>query len=163
MGLFGKFKKEESVQIVDTGYQSFSTPFLKVPSSNLSLPFIDERYQSRGYVPFGEDNLAPQLWNQMYYSSPLHGSIVDFKVNATIGGGYEFNESRMTPKQKVDLYAFGKKISIKKTIKQITFDIILHQRVYFLTVIKGGVATKYDRVSPDKVRVNKDKTIYSVY
>jgi hypothetical protein len=162
MGLFGKFKKEENVQIVDTGYQSFSTPFLKVPTSNLSLPFIDERYQSRGYVPFGEDNLAPQLWNQMYYSSPLHGSIVDFKVNATIGGGYEFDETRLSAKQKVDLYAFGKKISIKKTLKQITFDIILHQRVYFLAVIKSGVAVKYDRVSPDKVRVNKDKTLYSV-
>jgi hypothetical protein len=41
MGLFGKFKKDESVSVVDTGYQSFSTPFLRVPEG-LSLIHISE-------------------------------------------------------------------------------------------------------------------------
>lgn len=161
MSLF-KLKNQEGVQVVEAGYQSFSTPFLKVPGNNLSLPYVDDRYQARGYVPFGEDNLYPQYLNQMYYSSPLHGSIVDFKVNAAIGGGYEFEEKTLTAKQKVDLYAFGKKISIKKTIKAISKDLILHDRCYFLVKVKSGLITNADRVSPEKVRVNKDKTIYSV-
>jgi hypothetical protein len=96
MGLFGKFKKDESLKVVDTGYQSFSTPFLKVPEGNLSLPRIDVRYTTQGYVRFGFDNLFPQYMNQMYFMSPLHGSIVDFKTNAAIGGGYSFDETKLT-------------------------------------------------------------------
>ncbi len=152
MGLFGKFKKEESVQVVETGYQSFSTPFLTIPKGNLSLPYIDSRYQARGYVPFGVDNLAPQQWNQLYYASPLHGSIVDFKTNACIGGGYSFDESKLSAKEKVNLYAFGKKISIKKTIKSITRDLILHERAYFIIELKAGKLINIKRVSPEKVR-----------
>ena len=162
MGLFG-FKKTESVQVDDLGgYQSFSTPFLKVPQGNLSLPFVSDKYQSMGYIPFGVDNLYPQYLNQCYFSSPLHGSIVDFKTNATVGGGYSFDESKLSAKQKVDLYAFGKKISIKKTLKAVTKDLILHDRVYFLLRLKAGNVISMKRVSPEKVRVSKDKTIYSI-
>jgi len=163
MGLFGKFKKEEAPQVVDMGgYQSFSTPFLKVPKGDLSLPFIDARYQNRGYVPFGEDNLAPQLWNQLYYSSPLHGAIVNYKTNAVIGGGYSFDETKLTAKDKVNLYAFTKKIGIKRTLSAITKDLILHERVYFIITLKNKGLTKIARVGSEKVRTNKDKTIYSI-
>lgn len=163
MGLFGKFKKEEAPQVVEMGgYQSFSTPFLKVPNTNLSLPYIDARYSNRGYVPFGEDNLAPQLWNQLYYSSPLHGAIVNYKTNAVIGGGYSFDETKLTAKDKVNLFAFTKKIGIKKTLNAVTKDLILHERVYFILTIKNKQLTKIKRVGAEKVRTNKDKTIYSV-
>lgn len=162
MGLFGKFKKEDAPQVEVEGYQSFSTPFLKVPGGNLSLPYIDSRYQNRGYVPFGEDNLAPQLWNQLYYSSPLHGAIVNYKTNAVVGGGYSFDETKLTAKDKVNLFAFTKKIGIKKTLNAITKDLILHERVYFILTLKNGVLTKIKRVGAEKVRTNKDKTIYSV-
>ncbi len=162
MGLFGKFKKEDAPQVEVDGYQSFSTPFLKVPSGNLSLPYIDSRYQNRGYVPFGEDNLAPQLWNQLYYSSPLHGAIVNYKTNAVVGGGYSFDETKLTAKDKVNLFAFTKKIGIKKTLNAITKDLILHERVYFILTLKNGVLTKIKKVGAEKVRANKDKTIYSI-
>lgn len=162
MGLFGKFKKEDAPQVEVEGYQSFSTPFLKVPSGNLSLPYIDSRYQNRGYVPFGEDNLAPQLWNQLYYSSPLHGAIVNYKTNAVVGGGYTFDETKLTAKDKVNLFAFTKKIGIKKTLNAITKDLILHERVYFILTLKNKQLTKIKRVGAEKVRTNKDKTIYSV-
>lgn len=162
MGLFN-LKKEEPIQVQEIGgYQAFSTPFLKVPNGNLSLPFVSDRYQSRGYIPFGSDNLYPQYLNQMYYSSPLHGAIVDFKVNATVGGGYQFDESKLNAKMKVDLYAFGKKISVKKTVKNIVKDLIVHERVYFCLTLKNGILTKLKRVSPEKVRCNRDKSIYSI-
>jgi hypothetical protein len=162
MGLFGKFKKDDSLKIVDTGYQSFSTPFLRVPEGNLSLPFVDVRYTVQGYVRFGSDNLYPQYMNQMYYMSPLHGSIVDFKTNATIGGGYTFDESKLTDMEKVVLYAFGKKIGFKDTLKTITKDVILHGRCYFLIELKGGKTYNVKRVAPEKVRINQSKTIYAV-
>lgn len=162
MGLFGKFKKDESLKVVDTGYQSFSTPFLKIPSGNLSLPQIDVRYTTQGYVRFGINNLFPQEMNQMYYMSPLHGSIVDFKTNAAIGGGYTFDESKLSDMEKVVLYSFGKKIGLKKTIKAITKDIILHDRCYFHIELKGGKVFNVYRVAPEKVRINQTKTIYAV-
>jgi hypothetical protein len=82
MGLFN-LRKSEPVQVVEVGgYQSFSTPFLKIPNGNLSLPFVSDRYQTMGYIPFGEDNLFPQYLNQMYYSSPLHSCNSNYKVNA---------------------------------------------------------------------------------
>jgi hypothetical protein len=162
MGLFGKFKKDESLKVVDTGYQSFSTPFLKVPEGNLSLPRIDVRYTTQGYVRFGFDNLFPQYMNQMYFMSPLHGSIVDFKTNAAIGGGYSFDESKLTDMEKVVLYSFGKKIGLKGTIKAITKDIILHDRCYFHVELKAGKVFNVYRVAPEKVRINQTKTIYAV-
>ena len=162
MGLFGKFKKDDSLKIVDTGYQSFSTPFLRVPEGNLSLPFVDVRYTTQGYIRFGSDNLYPQYMNQMYYMSPLHGSIVDFKTNATIGGGYTFDESKLTDMEKVVLYAFGKKIGFKDTLKAITKDVILHGRCYFLIELKGGKTYNVKRVAPEKVRINQAKTLYAV-
>ena len=162
MGLFGKFKKDDSLKIVDTGYQSFSTPFLRVPEGNLSLPFVDVRYTTQGYIRFGSDNLYPQYMNQMYYMSPLHGSIVDFKTNATIGGGYTFDESKLTDMEKVVLYAFGKKIGFKDTLKTITKDVILHGRCYFLIELKGGKTHNVKRVAPEKVRINQAKTLYAV-
>lgn len=162
MGLFGKFKKDESLKVVDTGYQSFSTPFLKVPEGNLSLPRIDVRYTTQGYVRFGFDNLFPQYMNQMYFMSPLHGSIVDFKTNAAIGGGYSFEETKLTDMEKVVLYSFGKKIGLKGTIKAITKDIILHDRCYFHVELKGGKVFNVYRVAPEKVRINQTKTVYAV-
>jgi hypothetical protein len=162
MGLFGKFKKDDSLKIVDTGYQSFSTPFLRVPEGNLSLPFVDVRYTTQGYIRFGNDNLYPQYMNQMYYMSPLHGSIVDFKTNATIGGGYTFDESKLTDMEKVVLYAFGKKIGFKDTLKTITKDVILHGRCYFLIELKGGKTYNVKRVAPEKVRINQAKTLYAI-
>jgi hypothetical protein len=162
MGLLGKFKKDESLKVVDTGYQSFSTPFLRVPEGNLSLPFVDVRYTTQGYIRFGSDNLFPQYMNQMYYMSPLHGAIVDFKTNATIGGGYTFDESKLTDMEKVVLYAFGKKIGFKDTIKVVTKDVILHGRVYFSIELKNGKTHNVKRIAPEKVRINQAKTLYAV-
>jgi hypothetical protein len=162
MGLFGKFKKDESLKVVDTGYQSFSTPFLRVPNGNLSLPHIDVRYTTQGYIRFGEDNLYPQYLNEMYYMSPLHGSIVDFKTNAAIGGGYSFDETKLSDMEKVVLYSFGKKIGLKGTIKAVTKDIILHDRCYFHVELKGGKVFNVYRVAPEKVRKNQEQTVYAV-
>ena len=162
MGLFN-LRKSEPVQVVEVGgYQSFSTPFLKVPTSNLSLPFVDDRFQARGYVPFGEDNLYPQYLNQMYYTSPLHSAIVNYKVNAVCGGGYELLVDGLTAMDKVDSYAAEKRIGIRRNMKPVLLDLIVHGRVYFIIHVKNGKGIKFKRLGAEKVRISKCKTMYLV-
>ena len=162
MGLFN-LRKSEPVQVVEVGgYQSFSTPFLKVPTTNLSLPFVDDRFQARGYVPFGEDNLYPQYLNQMYYTSPLHSAIVNYKVNAVCGGGYELLVDGLTAMDKVDSYAAEKRIGISRNMKPVLLDLIVHGRVYFIIHVKNGKAIKFKRLGAEKVRISKCKTMYLV-
>jgi capsid portal protein len=60
------------------------------------------------------------------------------------------------------LYAFGKKIGFKDTLKTITKDVILHGRCYFLIELKGGKTYNVKRVAPEKVRINQAKTLYAV-
>ena len=162
MGLFN-LRKSEPVQVVEVGgYQSFSTPFLKVPTTNLSLPFVDDRFQARGYVPFGEDNLYPQYLNQMYYTSPLHSAIVNYKVNAVCGGGYELLVDGLTAMDKVDSYAAEKRIGIRRNMKPVLLDLIVHGRVYFIIHVRNGKAIKFKRLGAEKVRISKCKTMYLV-
>ena len=150
--------KGQSVDMTETsGYQAFSTPFMKVGGGNLSLPYVNGRQQTNGYIRFGEDNMYPQLINQLYYTSPLHSSIVDFKTNATIGGGYEIVIEDLSAIEKVDVYSFEKRLNLKKSINKITKDIILHNRVYFhLKFNQSGDLVRVKHLGAEKVR--KDKT-----
>ena len=59
MGIFDRFKQPKT-EILE-GYQSFSTPFGKIGGGNLTLPYVNGRYQVAGYVPYGSDNLFPEL------------------------------------------------------------------------------------------------------
>lgn len=163
MGLFSNktFKAVEIEQSTDN-YKTFSTPFQKLPIGNLSLPFVYDRYETRGYVPFGSDNLYPQYLNQMYFSSPLHGAIIDFKVNASVGGGYDVDQSDMSAKERVAWYGFEKRMSLKKFLKALTREYIVHNRSYFYITLKDGEVKKIEHVDAAKVRVNKDKTVYTI-
>ena len=159
MGLFDRFKQQKT-EVIE-GYQSFSTPFGKIGGGNLTLPYVNGRYQVAGYVPFGQDNLYPETLNQLYYMSPLHGAIIDFKVNATIGAGYELKTDKLTPKEKLDLYTWEKKIKLSKSVKAITKQLVIHNRVYFkLYFDEKGKVKSIENVSPEKVRINNKKTCY---
>ena len=159
MGIFDRFKQPKT-EILE-GYQSFSTPFGKIGGGNLTLPYINGRYQVAGYVPFGQDNLFPETLNQLYYMSPLHGAIVDFKVNAAIGAGYELKTDKLTPDEKLALYTFEKKMKLSKSVKAVTKQLVMHHRVYFKLYFdeKGKVKT-IENVSPEKVRINNKKNCY---
>lgn len=159
MGFFDRFKQQKP-EVIE-GYQSFSTPFGKIGGGNLTLPYVNGRYQVAGYVPFGQDNLYPETLNQLYYMSPLHGAIIDFKVNATIGAGYELRTDKLTPQEKLDLYTWEKKIKLSKSVKSITKQLVIHNRVYFkLYFDEKGKVKSIENVSPEKVRINNTKTCY---
>lgn len=162
MGIFDIFKKAQPT-IESESYQAFSSPFGKVPETNLALPNIDSTYSVAGYVYFGVDNLYPQLINQMYYSSPLHSAIVDFKVNATLGGGFELDMEKLTAPEKVKVMMFKNMLRIKDSVTAATYDLVLHKRAYFLLRFnqdKTLRGIKY--VCAAKVRTNKDKSLYKV-
>jgi hypothetical protein len=159
MGIFDRFKAPKT-EVIE-GYQSFSTPFGKIGGGNLTLPYVNGRYQVAGYIPYGQDNLFPETLNQLYYMSPLHGAIVDFKVNATIGAGYELKTDKLTPDEKLALYTWEKKMRLSKSVKAITKQLVMHHRVYFKLYFdeKGKVKT-IENVSPEKVRINAKKDRY---
>ena len=156
---FFKTVKHEIVE----GYQSFSTPFLKVGGANLTLPYVNGRNQTNGYIPFGQDNLFPELLNQIFYSSPLHGSIVGYKVNAAVGGGFNIVADRLTPQDKLELYTLERKLNIKKAVPAVTQQLILHNRVYFKLCFDDKMKlTKIVNLSPEKLRVNLDRKRYYI-
>ena len=162
MAWYSRFinNKPQATEVVE-GYQSFSTPFGNVGSNNLSLPYVNGRHQIAGYIPFGTNNLFPELLNQLYYTSPLHGAIVDFKTNAIVGGGYTLETAKMTSDDKLKLYTFEKKMKLNKTSKAIAQQLIVHHRVYFkLCYNKKGELYKIENVSPEKVRVSRDRITY---
>jgi len=156
---FFKTVKHEIVE----GYQSFSTPFLKVGGANLTLPYVNGRNQTNGYIPFGQDNLFPELLNQIFYSSPLHGSIVGYKVNAAVGGGFNIVTDRLTPQDRLELYTLERKLNIKKVVPAVTQQLILHNRVYFKLCFDDKMKlTKIVNLSPEKLRVNLDRKRYYI-
>ena len=143
------------------GYQSFSTPFLPVGRGNLTLPYVNGRYSTNMWVRFGTDNLYPQMLNQMYYSSPLHGAIVDYKTNAVIGGGFNLTTDKLTPQEKLEMFTFEKKANLKHTVKAVTKQLIIHNRVYFkLYFGEKKKLIKIENVSPDKVRISRFGDMY---
>lgn len=164
MAWYNIFKQSEnkSIEVVE-GYQSFSTPFAKIGGANLALPYVNGRYQVAGYIPFGQDNLYPEILNQMYYSSPLHGAIVDYKVNAVIGGGFSIITDKLTNEEKLDLYSFEKKIKLKKIAPIVTKQLVIHNRVYFkLCFSDKGKLTKIENLSPEKLRRSRDGKTYFI-
>ena len=156
MAWYDRFRanKTADVEVISSSnYDAFSTPFAKVGGGNLSLPYVNGRHSTGGYIPFGIDNMYPELLNQIVFSSPLHGAIVDYKTNAVIGGGFDIKVDGATAKDLLELYTFEKKINIKKIARATTEQLIVHNRVYFRLSFDDKMQLKrVHNVSPEKVR-----------
>jgi hypothetical protein len=101
------------------------------------------------------------MLNQMYFSSPLHGAIVDYKTNAVIGGGFALATDKLTTPEKLELYMFERKIKIRQTVKAVTRQLIVHNRIYFkLCFDSTKKLVKIENVSPEKVRISRFKDMY---
>lgn len=161
MAWFG-FNKKEEIKQEDNGplHSAFSTPFGTIGKGNLALPYV-RNYGSEPYVRFGSDNLYPQILNQLYYQSPLNGSIINYKTNAVIGGGYEIISDLPDANEKIKQYAFIKKNKMNKLMRQAAKDLIMHGRICIL-IDPTQKACSVKRVGPEKVRVNGIKNIYTL-
>ena len=145
-------------------HQQFGSPLVKIGKGDITKPYIDSSYVGKDtYVRFGLDNNYPQLIDQMYYQSPLHSTIIDFQINAAIGGKWKIIGNK-TGKEKVDEYVFIKKHKIDKLLRAVALDIKMHRRSHIL-IYKNkdtGIPYKFERIIPSKVRYNKDASIYWV-
>lgn len=155
MKLFGiQFGK--SLPAVRTEPQAYSTPFGTIGAGNLSLPFITSNYSKNGVIYFGSDNLFPQLLNQMYYTSPIHGAIIDFVIKATLGGGYEI-VGQHTGRDKVEIEVFKNRNHLNKLVKSTTRDLKMHNRVHVLLCYsESGRFLKMERIDPSAIRYRFD-------
>lgn len=179
MGIFSRKKREEFKVIeipieekevdnyggLKAANQEFSTPFLKVGKGNLSLPYINNNFEdARGYVRFGQDNLFPQLINQLYYTSPLNGSIIEFKTNSISGGGYKIELTTEDFKAKAKKLVFENRCKLKKLYRPITRDLVQHNRAYLRLEfdVDKKEFLKASRISPEKVRVSKGRKKYFI-
>lgn len=161
MGWFGRSKTVGEGEIV-----SLSTPFMSVGKGNLALPFINRRSTRFGAICFGSDNLFPQLINQMYYASPLHGSIIDYKVRATTGGGYTLTPKDGTMDCRVKTKKFEHKYCLDKLVPEVCQHLYMHYRFYRIIEFRdeGGrlVPCAMHDVSPEEVRVCESMEEYMI-
>jgi hypothetical protein len=142
--------------IVRTEPQAMSTPFLKVGKGNLSLPYIQSLTHKQGVIYFGSDNLYPQLLNQMFYTSGLHASIVNFQVKATTGGGFEI-EGLTDAKDKVNTQVWVRRNKVAKMLRQVARDKKIHDRVHILLHFsQSGKFMSMERVDPSYIRYRLD-------
>jgi capsid portal protein len=167
---FGSKKVQASpiTQLTDHSFGTyknfaFSTPFYRISKDNLSLPYVARYYTTNNIVRFGEDNLYPQLLNQLYYTSPLHGSIIEFITNAIIGGGYTYKNDKLTSSEKIELMTFEKLNEFQKLLRLLTRDYLIHRRVCVKVVKRKGGFTKFFRLDPSTIRneLYNTKFIYS--
>lgn len=142
------------------GHQIFSTPFLRVGEGNLSTPYIDRYYTQNNIIRFGTDNLYPQLLNQLYYTSPIHGTCIEFITNAVIGGGYSWADKRLSAEDTVQLMTFEKANRFTKMARVLTRDYTMHRRVVVL-VTKLGNGTRLTRIDPATIRNGLALEVYT--
>ena len=171
MGFLDNFRRKETptitkeVKMEDTNstvskketpvYQSFGSPLVKIGKGDLTKPFINgTNIYNSTFVYFGADNRFPQLIDQMYYQSPLHSSIIDFQVNACIGGGFRIDTiGKKTGVQTVNEMTFLKKIKAPKLLRAISLDLKMHRRIHLFVTKKDNDVVKIERIPPAKVAI----------
>lgn len=135
----------------------FSTPFLKIGKGNLGTPFISPYYTVSGVTQFGENNLFPQILDQMYYTSSIHSACIEFITNAAVGGGYEYGQELVNGIDKVNIYTFEKLNRFKRLVRDITKDFIIHKRICILICRdKTGKFKSMKRIHPAYIRNAQD-------
>lgn len=158
---FGKKKVELSQPLITNNEKiknyNFTSPFCEVGGGNLALPYINISHKNAGYVRYGSDNLYPNLLRQLYHTSPLHSSIVNFIINASVGGGYEIKLNNDNAVNKIDLFKFENNLDLPKFIKRITKDALVFGAVNI--VIKNdskGRAISAKRIPMDELRWDEE-------
>lgn len=157
-------QKQEAKTAENEDYMSFGTHFRELGTENLALPFIyDSVVDSNGWVRFGKDNLFPQKVNQMYYTSPINGAIINFKTNAAIGGGYKIVPKKEDYATKAQIMVFEKRHKIKKMLAPLVKDYIMHESAYILVRFsEDGKFRGCKRVPREHVRNTQDRQLYFI-
>lgn len=76
---------------------------------DMYTPPLKNRYVSTQYEPYGDDNLLPQYFTNLYLNSPLHSGIITKKAEYTSGKNVTVTANDINMQQTVD--NFVKKLS----------------------------------------------------
>lgn len=123
------------------------------PSGDLSKPLVNDRYTGGGgYVLFGADNQYPDMLASLYYTSPLHHAIINYKRNAIAGHGFvTAYKSNGTATDLLNQAVFDR--IIRRTHKHLALDLIMHSRMYLkLTFDDKGQLKTARRLDPTMIR-----------
>lgn len=135
MGLFNFTNKNKNKETpTNKGNDlSFSLSY-DYGNRDLSKPCIEERfYGGGGYIPFGEDNLYPQLIDSLYVSSSAHSSIVNFKLNSIVGGGFDFKDiDKVSNEEYKEIKKFIYTNNLHDLTEKVVKDFINSGRCYIL-------------------------------
>lgn len=168
MGFLDFFKlNKKSVQLSDIHSEMKSKPVnlltqISTTNKDLSIPYIDSAV-NRGlsYVRFGDDNLYPNVINQLYMRSPMLSQCIEFKVNSVVSAGWIWsNYDNLKVKEITDLKAIDKKIKINILLEDITRNWSKHGRAIVLLRKLNGKYTKAISIDPARVRNSRGKNIF---
>jgi hypothetical protein len=129
MKLFGfeiSRPKQEPVSNIDA-FDNKRYSFAKSGKYDYNTPI--QEIVNDEYVYFGSDNLYPNHLNELFYSSPFHSSIINFKVLNLIGGGLTTTFSdKSTEKQKIEITQMVLRFN-DFFLNQLAYDFMVHSRV----------------------------------
>jgi hypothetical protein len=158
MGFFSRNKivEPQQIEVENKNVECFRS--INTEGQDLSQPFVDD-YYSRGtsWVMFGEDNLYPQILNQLYISSPMHQACCNFKKYSVIGNGYEWeNYDVLSVAEKIQIKQFESMSNFSKSSIKSTLDFIKHGRVIALVHFSKqyNKYTHFKLVDPESIRNN---------
>lgn len=131
---FGKSKKEELTQQDFYDHKNLLPDGFKI-KYDYTIPQSRELVSGRGYVYFGPDNLYPDFLNELYHTSALHSSLLDFKKILTVGQGFEFYDQHLIGMDKVQFHQMLNRIDGKNSfddfLNLIGMNYWVHSRLCF--------------------------------
>ena len=104
------------------------------------------------WIPFGDDNLFPQLLSELSRSAATHRAILNTKTTFTIGEGISCSNER-TSKYFEDVNANGE--SINDVIRKVVSDYWTHGNAY-IEVVKGKGYMNLYHIDATTVRYHKN-------
>lgn len=160
MGFFDRFnfnkqieKKTDIPGVTKVG-DAYLVDSFSFNSNNTYFPQISETSYN-DIVPFGKNNLFPNELIDLFYSSPLHSTITQFKSKVMSGDGLDY--SKLTPAELVKTEAlFGK--TINRQISEMTLDyqLIGSLAIEVIWNINFTAIAKIRRIPTSQVRMGKE-------
>ena len=105
------------------------------------------------WIPFGDDNLFPQMLSELSRCAATHRAILNTKTTFTIGEGISTSNSK-TAKYLEDVNADGE--TINDVLRKVISDYWTHGNAY-MEVVKGKGYMNLYHIDATTVRVHKNK------
>lgn len=122
------------------------------PKYDLSQPRINQ-YSGTAYLPFGEDNLYPNILLDMYHGSPFHAAILEFKTKAIIGDGLEITVKGNNLESDILRGKLEDKIN-RKFFRRFVQEYLIHERAYIKVLRKTEKGTDFEIIPSEYVRLS---------